>query len=76
MRCDRCEDIVSAMLDGEASTIEVEAAEQHLRRCGPCAAHRSAVKALVLPASATRASPPDLSATILARLSRAAGPPA
>ena len=63
--------MVSAELDGEASPLEVTAAEHHLVTCATCRDHREAVLALhrairVAPA----ADVPDLSAAILARVPR------
>lgn len=68
MDCSSCRDVVSAQLDGEASPLEVTAAEHHLATCAPCRQHRQAVLGLhrairVAPAEAV----PDLSAAILAR---------
>jgi predicted anti-sigma-YlaC factor YlaD len=68
VNCDLCRDIVSAELDGEASTEEAAAAALHLRACGACRAHRDRVAALhrmvrVLPAEDV----PDLTAAIVAQ---------
>jgi predicted anti-sigma-YlaC factor YlaD len=67
MDCAACRDIVSAQLDGEASPVEVAAADLHLATCASCAGHRAAVLDLH---RAVRVAPaddvPDLTAAILA----------
>src|SRR5262245_52913935 len=67
MDCTHCQEIVSAALDGEATTAEVDAARNHMRRCSLCAADAHAISALhdalrLVPAGEV----PDLSARILA----------
>lgn len=67
--CERCSDVVSARLDGEATAAEEAAADAHLRACAPCrqAADRAATvtrRVRIAPAEAG----PDLVDAVLARV--------
>lgn len=43
MDCATCQDVISAMLDGEAAPGEEGEAAAHLERCADCRAHRDAL---------------------------------
>src|SRR6188508_3322606 len=67
--CERARDAWSAHVDDEAGALEWRAAEQHVERCGACAAWCDTTGAIarrmrVRPAESV----PDLSAAILARV--------
>jgi len=72
MDCAACRDVVSAQLDGEASPVEVAAADLHLATCADCLDYRESVTRLHRAVRVVAAEPvPDLTAAILA-----ANPPA
>lgn len=67
--CNRCREIVSARLDGEAREDETAAADEHLRRCGACRAFTEGAEALHRRTRLAPAAPvPDLVAPILASI--------
>ena len=67
MDCEACRDVVSAQLDGEASPVEVAAAELHLATCTACATYQASVARLHRTVRVAAAEPvPDLSGAILA----------
>lgn len=75
MDCSLCRDVVSAHMDGEATPLEVAAAEHHLASCGACRRYREGVLRVhrdvrVAPADGV----PDLTAAILARAPRPVAP--
>jgi predicted anti-sigma-YlaC factor YlaD len=63
MRCERCQEAVSARLDGEDPGVEPELVAAHLARCARCAAFARAAGALPVPTAVDPA--PDLGASVL-----------
>jgi predicted anti-sigma-YlaC factor YlaD len=77
MHCDRCQEIVSARLDGEATALESDAADRHLARCAPCASEAAALarsSATNARGDARRLAPPaDLTARVFERVAWSPG---
>jgi predicted anti-sigma-YlaC factor YlaD len=67
MDCPSCRDILSAMLDGEASEVESAGAEHHLVTCELCRSHRERLTRLHRAIRVAETEPvPDLRPAILA----------
>jgi predicted anti-sigma-YlaC factor YlaD len=67
MDCAACRDVVSAQLDGEATPVEVAAADLHLATCAACTTYRRTVTGLLRSVRVAAAEPvPDLTVAILA----------
>jgi predicted anti-sigma-YlaC factor YlaD len=66
MKCERCREVLSAQLDGEAEAIEAAAADEHRRACAACTAFAQG-SARLHRASRLGAAPqvPDLTSRIL-----------
>lgn len=72
MRCDRCREALSALLDGEDPGVEEGRVDQHLARCGACRQHRDELADLHRLTRVRQAEEvPDLSAAIMERLAPA-----
>lgn len=75
MECTTCRETVSADLDGEATALEVLAADAHLATCPGCASYRATLTELHRVVRIAPAEPvPDLTASILG-VHRATEPP-
>jgi predicted anti-sigma-YlaC factor YlaD len=67
MRCDQCRDLLSARLDGEATSDELALLDRHLASCPGCRALAARFDAVDRTTRLTPAEPvPDLTAAILA----------
>jgi anti-sigma factor RsiW len=72
MTCDCCAELMSALLDGEASAFERRECLAHLESCPSCRATWQELQALQT--AATRLADPPLPAELWARVGAALGP--
>ena len=77
MRCSLCQEILSSALDGEATAVEVAAADRHVATCPTCRAYAAGTTQLHRAVRLVPAEPvPDLTAGILAATASAQPDPA
>ena len=73
MHCARCEELLSARLDGETTAIEDEAVTRHVARCGSCARFEASLRRLPVVAAPPGGPPTDLTVRVLDRLAWSPG---
>jgi predicted anti-sigma-YlaC factor YlaD len=75
MKCERCREALSALLDGEDAGVDVHALDHHLERCVACRTYELRIADLHRASRVRQAEPvPDLSAAILASVAPRANP--